>query len=115
MIEIQNISKHYSQGAEQIDILDTISQKFLPGEKIAILGPSGSGKTTLLSVIAAFETADSGEVLFDGKNIHTLSLHELEQMRQNEVGFIFQKFDLLTSLKVVEYVMLRIEVMKTSP
>ena len=112
MIQIKNISKHYSQGDETIDILDTISNSFLPSERIAILGPSGSGKTTLLSILAAFEKPISGQVFFDQTDIHALSSADLQTMRQNEIGFIFQNFELLSALTVLENVMLPLEITK---
>ena len=112
MIELKNISKHYSQGSEKIDILENISQNFLPSERIAILGPSGSGKTTLLSILAAFETPSAGQVFFDQTDIHALSSSDLQTMRQNDIGFIFQNFELLSALTVLENVMLPLEITK---
>lgn len=112
MISLQNISKYYLQGEEKIEILDSVAQKFLPGERIAILGPSGSGKTTLLSILAGFEPPTSGNVLFDTTDIHALSSDDLQKMRQDEIGFIFQNFELLAPLTVLENVMLPLEITK---
>lgn len=112
MIELKNISKKYTQGNEEISILENISEKFLPGEKICILGPSGSGKTTLLSLLAAFEKVSDGKVLFNQKDLLMLENDDLQHFRQENIGFIFQNFELLEPLTVLENVMLPLEITK---
>ncbi|HVS65076.1 MAG TPA: ABC transporter ATP-binding protein [Thermoanaerobaculia bacterium] len=79
------------------------------GQLVAILGPSGSGKSTLLGLLAGLDRPSSGEVLFDGEPIHTLSEDRLARLRRDRIGFVFQSFHLLRNLTALENVLLPLE------
>ncbi len=96
-------------GDSKIHILRDVNLDIKAGESIAILGTSGSGKTTLLSIMAGLDTPTSGEVYFDEKPLHTLSEEKRAQLRAENVGFIFQSFQLLPTLTALENVMLPLE------
>jgi len=86
--------------------LGDISFSVEKGEFVGIMGPSGSGKTTLLQLIATIDKPTSGEVLIDGQNPHLLSHNELAQFRRQQLGFIFQDFNLLSTLTILENIVL---------
>src|SRR5438093_3433284 len=93
-IEVRNVSKRFGRFAA----LDNVDLTIPNGELVALLGPSGSGKTTLLRIIAGLETADSGDVLFDGKDALSRSV------RERRVGFVFQHYALFRHMTVFENV-----------
>ena len=108
LLQLQNISKGYGQiGARSFrPVLNELNLEIRKGEKIAIIGPSGSGKTTLLNLIGALDLPDSGEVIFDGKNITGYSKKELAIFRNQHLGFIFQLHHLMPQLTLWENVLL---------
>jgi putative ABC transport system ATP-binding protein len=119
MIEIKDVTKLYpSQGAGQesangkehqsaaIHALDHISLRVLPGEWLSIMGPSGSGKSTLVNLIGCLDRPTSGEIWLDGQNVAGVSAGELNRVRAEKIGFIFQQFHLIPFLTAVENVML---------
>lgn len=100
MIEINNITKSYGNKDNLLPVLKGITHKMNDGDITVILGPSGSGKSTLLNVISGLERPDSGTILYDSKDITTLSDGELTLFRKNNIGFIFQQYYLLPNLNV---------------
>ena len=106
MIECKNITKKYLSGATETLVLKGLSFTIKDGEFVAIMGPSGSGKSTLMHILGALDTPSSGQYLFDGKDISTLSDDELADIRKNKIGFVFQSFNLLPRATVLRNVML---------
>jgi putative ABC transport system ATP-binding protein len=94
-LELREVVKHYSSGAETIKAIDNVSLTVSGGEFVALYGPSGSGKTTLLLLAAALSTPDSGSVHFDGRDLSELSERERALYRRRDVGFVFQAFHLM--------------------
>ena len=94
MLKLTNVGKVY-EGKVAYRALTDISLEIEKGEFVAIMGPSGSGKTTLLNLISTIDTPTTGKVEMDGKNPHQLKKNELAKFRRNELGFIFQDFNLL--------------------
>ena len=109
MIKLQNVSRFYPAQAGRGDVvraLDTVSLHVEPGEWLAVMGPSGSGKSTLVNLIGCLDRPDSGEIWLDGQNVATLPVAELNRVRAEKVGFIFQQFHLIPYLTAIENVML---------
>src|ERR1043166_3203954 len=109
-IELKNVIKTYpareDSAAGRLRALDDGSLKVEQGEWLAIMGPSGSGKSTLVNLIGCLDRPDSGEIWLDGQNVATLPVSELNRVRAEKVGFIFQQFHLIPYLTAVENVML---------
>lgn len=104
MIEMKNISKSYLMGNEKIQALNHIDLFIKKGEFISIVGASGSGKSTLMNVIGLLDVADEGEYYLNGSNIKQRTQKEIAQIRNQEIGFIFQNFNLLPKLTAIENV-----------
>jgi len=105
LIETVDLWKTYAMGSEEIHALSGISIQIERGEFVAIMGPSGSGKSTLMNLIGCLDTPSSGSYLLNGKQVSQMNDNELARIRNEEVGFVFQTFNLLpraTSLKNVE-------------
>lgn len=100
MIKIKNIHKSYGIKDNKIKVLQGISMNIEDGDFVVLLGASGSGKSTFLNIISGLESPDSGEVLYNGENIATLSEEKLTQFRKKYIGFIFQQYYLLPNLNV---------------
>ena len=100
MITIENITKSYGSGAAQNTVLKGISADIKDGDYVVILGASGSGKSTFLNVVSGLESADSGSVKYDGKDITKLSDKALTKFRKENIGFIFQQYYLLPNMTV---------------
>ena len=96
LILMNNITKIYKMGKQELKVLDNVSIEVEKGEFVAILGPSGSGKSTLMNILGCIDIQTSGEYILDGKNIKARSEDELASIRNRKIGFIFQKFNLLT-------------------
>jgi ABC-type lipoprotein export system ATPase subunit len=107
-LELNNVTKKYEipSGEGQMVVLKDLSFQIDQGESAAVVGPSGSGKSTLLNIIGALDRPTSGEVLFMGKNLAELSDQELSQMRNQEIGFVFQLHHLLPQCTVLENVLI---------
>ena len=110
MIKLKNVSRLYPAKAEAgggvIRALDNFSLNVDPGEWIAIMGPSGSGKSTLVNLIGCLDRPTSGEIWLDGENVANISATELNRVRAEKIGFVFQQFHLIPYLTAVENVML---------
>jgi putative ABC transport system ATP-binding protein len=106
MMEAKDVTKHYPQGHRIVKALQGVSLRIEAGEFTSIMGPSGSGKSTLMHLLGALDTPSSGEVYFHDRALHTMSDRELSALRRNRIGFVFQFFNLLPTLKAVENVAL---------
>ena len=104
MIALKNIHKIYNKDGVQTQALDGISLSIDKGEFLMILGQSGSGKTTLLNIMGMIDTPTSGDYSFQNRNMASLNLNELALFRRKEVGFVFQSFNLISDMKVIENV-----------
>lgn len=104
IIEMNNITKAYQMGQNKLVVLKGIDLTITEGDFIAILGPSGSGKSTMMNIIGCIDTKSSGEFLLDGKNIENFSENELSRIRNEKIGFVFQKFNLLGRLSTLRNV-----------
>ncbi|CAN5890919.1 ABC transporter ATP-binding protein [soil metagenome] len=105
LISMRNIWKTYQMGTEEVHALHGVSFEVIKGEYIAIIGPSGSGKSTLMNLIGCLDTPSQGEYWLNGKNVSEMDDDELARIRNQEVGFVFQTFNLLaraTALHNVE-------------
>ena len=100
ILEVQNLCKTYGKGEAQVRALDHVSFSVGKGEFIAIVGESGSGKSTLLNVVGALDNPTSGKVLIDGKDIFSMPEKKLTVFRRQNIGFIFQSFNLIPELNV---------------
>ncbi|ROL57823.1 ABC transporter ATP-binding protein [Bacteroidetes/Chlorobi group bacterium Naka2016] len=105
LIELRHISRVYLVGVEQVFALRDINLKIYKNEYVAIMGPSGSGKSTLMNIIGCLDTPTGGEYILKGVNVSELDDNELADIRNKEIGFVFQMFNLLpraSALKNVE-------------
>lgn len=104
LLELRNVSKIYHTGGEEIRALDDVSLELNNGEFISIIGPSGSGKSTLMHILGCLDLPTKGEVWLDGINISKASQRELARVRNRTIGFVFQSFNLLPKLSVLQNV-----------
>ncbi|MGI9086824.1 MAG: ABC transporter ATP-binding protein [Chthoniobacterales bacterium] len=105
VIDIENITKHYVMGEETVHALRGVTLKIHRNEYLAIMGPSGSGKSTLMNMLGCLDTPSSGRYEFNGRDVSSMNGDELAEIRNREIGFVFQTFNLLprsTSLRNVE-------------
>lgn len=103
-LEMKGLRKVYKKGEIDVEALRGIDLVIDKGEFISIMGPSGSGKTTLLNIIGCLDVPTAGEVIYDGKPLHHLKENELSDYRKNNIGFIFQSYNLIPVLTVLENV-----------
>lgn len=115
MLQVQNIEKYYGSKNNVTKALDRISFHVEDGEFIVIMGASGSGKTTLLNCISTIDTVSAGKILLDGENISELSQSELARFRREQLGFVFQEFNLLDTLTLEENIGLALTINGVSP
>ncbi|MDQ3076198.1 MAG: ABC transporter ATP-binding protein [bacterium] len=102
IIQLKNVKKSFEENGKKIEILNDLNLTVYEGEKIAIIGPSGSGKSTILSLIAGLDTPDSGEVWVNDKSVSTLGERALAVYRNQDIGIIFQSFELILPFTVSE-------------
>ena len=111
-IEFKNVSKIYDMGEIEIKALNEASFSIEKGELVVILGPSGAGKTTCLNILGGMDNASSGEVIVNDKNITNYSDRELINYRRNDIGFVFQFYNLIQNLTALENVELAVQICK---
>ena len=104
LVELRNVSKIYHLGGEEIRALDDVSLDVQEGEFISIIGPSGSGKSTLMHILGCLDSPTSGTIRLDGTMIQDASPRELARIRNRKIGFVFQFFNLLPKLSVLQNV-----------
>src|SRR3989442_7123921 len=104
LVEVRNISKLYHLGGEEIRALDDVSLDIDGGEFISITGPSGSGKSTLMHILGCLDSPTKGTIKLDGLPIEDASQRELARVRNEKIGFVFQFFNLLPKLNVLQNV-----------
>lgn len=112
ILAAEQVTKIYLSGNRKLTVLDHVTFQVKSGESIAIVGPSGSGKTTLLGLCAGLDQASSGSVLLNGHKMEALSEDQRAYVRNQDVGFIFQNFQLLPTLTALENVMVPLELKK---
>jgi putative ABC transport system ATP-binding protein len=98
LISIRDVTKRYTRGKQQVEVLHGINLEIAKGDFVALMGPSGSGKTTLLNLIGGLDQPTGGEISIDGKRIDTLSGGQLAKWRAANVGFVFQFYNLMPVL-----------------
>ena len=113
-LTLKNVSKTYVVGDIEIHALKDISFELNNGELVVILGSSGAGKTTLLNLLGGMDTATSGKISLDGQNITSLNKKGLTLYRRNDIGFIFQFYNLMPNLTALENVEIAIEICKNA-
>lgn len=104
LIEVRNVYKIYNPGENQVNALDGVSLTIDEGEFVAIIGQSGSGKSTLMNMLGLLDTPSEGEYYINGKLVDDLTDDQMSEIRNKEIGFIFQGFNLISSLTAVENV-----------
>ncbi len=104
LVELRNVSKIYHLGGEEIRALDDLSLDIELGEFISIIGPSGSGKSTLMHILGCLDSPTKGSIKLDGTMIHDASPAQLAAIRNQKIGFVFQFFNLLPKLNVLQNV-----------
>ncbi len=102
IVELQDVRKTYVMGPVRVEALREVSFAIEEGEYVAIMGPSGSGKSTLLNLLGCLDTATDGSYLLAGRNVSSLSDDALADMRRDSIGFVFQSFNLIPRLTVLE-------------
>jgi putative ABC transport system ATP-binding protein len=106
MVRVDNVFKNYQMGDHEVEVLKGISFAIQPGEFVAIVGPSGNGKSTLLNMITGIDHPTSGEVVVNGRTLHNLSENQLAKWRGENLGIVFQFFQLLPALNLLQNVIL---------
>jgi putative ABC transport system ATP-binding protein len=109
VVNTKNITRTFLFGESEVHALNSVDINVEKGDFIVILGPSGAGKTTLLNMIGGIDHPTSGEIIVAGKNLHEFSDDQLNEYRRNEVGWVFQFFNIVASLRVWENVGLALE------
>ncbi|WP_096515641.1 ABC transporter ATP-binding protein [Clostridium perfringens] len=115
ILSVENIEKYYGNKDNITKAIDNINFKVDKGEFVGIMGPSGSGKTTLLNCISTIDNVTTGSIVINGKDITKLKAKELEKFRRDELGFIFQDFNLLDTLTSYENIALALTIQGKKP
>lgn len=113
-IEFKNVCKEYKMGEISIKALNNTNFSIEKGELVVIVGPSGAGKTTALNILGGMDSVTSGDVIIDGKNIAKLKNKELIKYRREDIGFVFQFYNLVQNLTAIENVELATQICKNS-
>lgn len=106
LLELRQIGKQYRIGTEEINALKSIDLKIDKGEYVALMGPSGSGKSTLMNIIGCLDTPTHGQYILNGKEVSKMTENELAEIRNKEIGFIFQTFNLVPRSNALDNVAL---------
>jgi putative ABC transport system ATP-binding protein len=109
MLIAESLTKEYRSGERTLAVLRNVSFSVQPGEFVAITGPSGSGKTTLLGLLAGLDTPSGGRVILDGAEMSSMSEDDRARIRSAKVGFVFQSFQLISTLTAAENVQVPLE------
>lgn len=106
VIKLENLQKHYEVGTQIVKALNGVTISINKGEYVAVMGPSGSGKSTLMNLIGALDTPSTGNYILNGTNVSHLSDDQLAEIRNREIGFVFQTFNLLPRYSALDNVVL---------
>ena len=112
ILNLKNVVKEYKMGEVSIKALDNTNFQIEKGELVVIVGPSGAGKTTALNILGGMDTVTSGEVIIDGKNISKFKNKQLTKYRREDIGFVFQFYNLVQNLTAIENVELATQICK---
>ncbi|HIS44056.1 MAG TPA: ABC transporter ATP-binding protein [Candidatus Scatomorpha merdigallinarum] len=115
IVTVHNLKKYFGRGENQVKALDGVDLAIEKGKFTAIIGASGSGKTTLLNMIGGMDIPDEGEVIVDGVNLRGLKEKELSVFRRSKVGFIYQNFNLVSTLTVKENILFPLSLAGSTP
>ena len=114
IVELKNVSKAYKIGEKEFKALDNVNLAINKGELVVILGPSGAGKSTLLNLIGGMDTPTSGQIIIDDENISNYNEEKLSEYRAENIGFIFQFYNILPTLTVLENVEIVKDIVKNA-
>ena len=114
IVELKNVSKVYKTGEKEFKALDDIDLAINEGEFVVVLGPSGAGKSTLLNLIGGMDTPTSGQIIIDDENISNYNEEKLSEYRAENIGFIFQFYNILPTLTVLENVEIVKDIVKNA-
>ncbi|HEV7783389.1 MAG TPA: ABC transporter ATP-binding protein [Chitinophagaceae bacterium] len=106
IIHLENIQKSYFMGRQELQVLKGISLDILKNEYVALMGPSGSGKSTLMNILGCLDTASAGKYILNSQDVSKMEDNALAEVRNQEIGFVFQQFNLLPRLTALENVAL---------
>ncbi|MBN8781599.1 MAG: ABC transporter ATP-binding protein [Terrimonas ferruginea] len=106
MIHLENIRKSYFMGKNELEVLKGVSLDIFRNEYVALMGPSGSGKSTLMNILGALDTPSAGKYILNGHDVSKMEDNALAEVRNKEIGFVFQQFNLLPRLTALENVAL---------
>jgi len=106
IIHLENVKKSYYMGKQELQVLNGITLDILKNEYVALMGPSGSGKSTLMNIIGCLDTLTTGRYILNNNDVSEMSDNELAEIRNKEIGFVFQQFNLLPRLTAAENVAL---------
>ena len=104
MLEIKDVTKIYINGEVETKALNEVSLKFRNGEFVAVLGPSGCGKTTLLNIIGGLDRYTSGDLIINGRSTKEFKDNDWDSYRNNSIGFVFQSYNLISHISILENV-----------
>ncbi len=113
-IEFKDVVKEYTMGEVKITALNNTNFEIEKGELVVIVGPSGAGKTTALNILGGMDNLTSGKVIVDGRDISNLNQRQLNKYRREDIGFVFQFYNLVQNLTAIENVELATEICKDS-
>ena len=106
VIHLESISKNYYMGKQELQVLKGITLDIRRNEYVALMGPSGSGKSTLMNILGCLDSPSSGKYILNGHDVSTMPDNDLADIRNKEIGFVFQQFNLLPRLSALENVAL---------
>jgi putative ABC transport system ATP-binding protein len=106
VIHLEEIKKSYYMGKQELQVLKDVSLDILPNDYVALMGPSGSGKSTLMNILGCLDSPSSGKYILNGHDVSTMLDNDLAEIRNKEIGFVFQQFNLLPRLTALENVAL---------